>query len=310
MVLLRTVVLMFRRIMISLGTVAVLVACSNSSGAKDTPALETTKYSEVIKDITPGSTVLVVGTSVMQQFGEALKESLEPSGITVVNEARPMTYAYGAETPIGSLRADFQKHVDNSKPDLVLVQATFDIPVFDCSGTPEEIDFCQREGSIVAASLLVPDMIDVLSSSGATVVWVSYPATLQNLNPSNIETSVITEIANEAVLRRSVSEGDIIYSRATDLLGMDKDNIKLFTKVEGGYKQLRGPDGVHTCQYGTQLVIERLSDDIYPAWREKSSLWPDGPWRRGESYTANRYPWNKVVCSDGIVPEPVIYKAP
>jgi hypothetical protein len=302
---------MFRRIFLSVAVLAALASCSNSSGTKDaTNAAETPKYSEVIKDLTSGSTVLVVGTSVMQQFGEALKEALEPSGISVINEARPMTYAYGDETPIGSLKTDFQKHVDSSKPDLVLVQATFAIPVFNCSGTPEETAFCRKEGSTKAASMLLPDMIDVLSSTGASVVWVSFPATLQGLNKANLETSLVLDVANDAVLRRSVSDGDIIYSRAADLLGTDKENIKLFTKVDGGYRQLRGPDGIHTCQYGTQLVIERLADDIYPAWREKASLWPDGPWRRGESYTMSRHPWNKVVCSDEVVPEPVIYKAP
>lgn len=301
---------MLRRLILVLTVALAVSSCASSGDTQDASSTSPEKDSQSIPDLAPGDTLLVVGTSVMQQFGEALKESLEPSGIKVVNEARPMTYGYGDETPIGSLRKDFEKHVQSAQPDLVLVQATFSVPVYNCSGSPEDIEACKKEGSIAAASMLLPDMVDVLSASGARIVWVAFPATLYGLNADNKETSITTDAANEAMKIRSQEIKDVIYSQAARHLGTDMENIKLFTKVDGGYRQLRGPDGIHACQYGTQLVVQELSDDIYPDWRQKATKWPAGAWRQGESYTMERYPWEKVVCTDDVVSEPIIYKAP
>lgn len=301
---------MTKRPLLMLSALVALAGCSASSPSSQNADKPSNSYSEVISDVSAGDTVLVVGTSVMQQFGDALKEALSPSGINVVNEARPMTYAFGEDTPVGSLKKDFQNQVAAAQPDLVLVQATFAVPVFDCSGTPEESSACRKEGAAATAAMLLPEMIEVLTSTGAKVAWVAFPATLYGLNPENAETSLATDAANAAVLERSNTQGDIAYSLASDIMGTDKQDIKLFVKVDGGYRQVRGPDGVHACQYGTQLVVERLADDIHPSWRTKATTWPEGDWRQGESYTMERYPWNRVVCSDDLVSEPIVYKAP
>jgi hypothetical protein len=301
---------MLRRLILLVTVALAASSCTGSGNPQVAGELKPDNPSQEIPDLSPGDTLLVVGTSVMQQFGEALKEALEPSGVKVINEARPMTYGFGDETPIGSLKKDFEKHVKSAQPDLVLVQATFSVPVYNCSGSPEEIESCKKEGSIATASMLLPDMIDVLSATGARVVWVAFPATLYGLNIENKETSITTDAANAAASIRAQKNKDIIYSQAADHLGTDMENIRLFTKVDGGYRQLRGPDGIHACQYGTQLVVEDLADDIYPEWRTKAAQWPGGAWRQGESYTMERYPWEKIVCSDEVVPEPIVYKAP
>lgn len=258
-----------------------------------------------------GDKVLVLGNSAMSAIAAALSDVLEPSGIEVVDESHALYYNYGDKTKLWDLREEFKEAIEKENPTLVLVQTVVDSPDIQCELGSDRKRECVIAGFQAGYKNLLRDMVKVLSKNGAKVLWLEYAATgleyADNLEFKKQQAEVL-EWHNTAAATL-LEEEPSFYSSSAAHQADDKDGaFRLYATVEGGYRQTRSPDGIHFCQYGVELVIEQLADELYPQWRENSPNWPAGKWRSFESFSKLQLPWGLPACQDGLLQTPPEFK--
>jgi hypothetical protein len=286
-----------------------LLALSACGGANKQTTVAGNRIAGV--ELAPGDKVLVLGNSAMRAIAAALKDVLEPSGIEVIDESHALYYNYGDKTKLWDLREEFRESIEKENPTLVLVQTVVDSPEVQCELGSDKKRACVVAGFQAGYKYLLKDMIKVLSTNGAKVLWLDYAATgldyADNLEFKKQQAEVL-EWHNEAAASLLKEEPSLYTSSASSRADSKDGEYRLYATVDGGYRQTRSPDGIHFCQYGVELVIEQLADELYPKWRESNLNWPDGPWRSFESFSKLQLPWGLPACQDGLLQTPPEFK--
>lgn len=262
-------------------------------------------------ELVPGDKVLILGNSAMSAVAAALTDALTPSGITVVDESHALYYNYGDKTKLWDLREEFKASVEKEKPTLVLVQTAMDTPVVQCELSPSRKRECVIAGFQAGYRNLLRDMVKVLSKYGAKVLWLEYATTgteyADNLEFKKQQAEVL-EWHNTAAASLLPEEPSLHITSSSRRADGKDGEFRLYVEVDGGYRQTRSPDGIHYCQYGVELVVEQLATELYPQWREKTTVWPDGKWRSFESFSKLQLPWGLPACQDGLLKTPPEFK--
>jgi hypothetical protein len=194
-------------------------------------------------ELAPGDKVLVLGNSAMRSIAAALQDVLEPSGIEVIDESHALFYNYGDKTKLWDLREEFRESIEKENPTLVLVQTAVDSPEVLCEPGSGKRRECMVAGFQAGYKYLLKDMVKVLSSNGAKVLWLDYAATgldyADNLEFKKQQAQIL-KWHNEAAASLLEEEPSLYTSSASRRADSKDGKYRLYATVDGGFRQTGG----------------------------------------------------------------------
>jgi hypothetical protein len=122
--------------------------------------------------------------------------------------------------------------------------------------------------------------VDLVTSQGAELVWVSSPLVEDPTASSQLEFM-------DAAFRGLGERDDRVeYIEAAGLVaGPDGEFIDVVTGPDGFAERVRRLDGTHLCPGGAVRMAEPLIDFVADRWNlPVSGDWPNGDWRYAQPF--------------------------